>query len=112
MSQLNFWSEELPASPSPSLDSEADWPTTVETWHSSFLNWLIACAPAGWFGRTCPASCHRTADGILVPSSAGWSNSGMGSPTECWTLSSSEYPSVAAVCSLSDVLETGAVPER
>jgi hypothetical protein len=36
----------------------------------------------------------------------------MGSPTEFWTLSISEWPKDAAVCSLSDVLETGDVPQR
>ena len=46
-------------------------------------------------------------------------NSGMGSPTECLTLSSAEwtafseqYPSGGDVSSLSDILETGDVPER
>jgi hypothetical protein len=58
-------------------------------------------------------------DGRLEPSSEGWLNSGMGSPTECWTLNTSEwnhtlapYPNDDAVCSLSDVLETGDVPQR
>ena len=36
----------------------------------------------------------------------------MGSPTECWTLNGSEWPSDVAVCSLSDTLETGVVPQR
>jgi hypothetical protein len=36
----------------------------------------------------------------------------MGSPTEFWTLSTSEWPNDAAVCSLSDILETGTVPQR
>jgi hypothetical protein len=36
----------------------------------------------------------------------------MGSPTECWTLNTLEWPSGAAVCSLSDTLETGDVPQR
>jgi hypothetical protein len=36
----------------------------------------------------------------------------MGSPTEFWTLNSSEFPSAAVACSLSDVLETGALPPR
>jgi hypothetical protein len=37
----------------------------------------------------------------------------MGSPTEFLTLSTSDWPSDAAVCSLSDVLEaTGDVPPR
>lgn len=42
-----------------------------------------------------------------MPPSGRWLNSGMGSPTECWTLSTSESPSGAGVSSLSDVLETG-----
>jgi hypothetical protein len=36
----------------------------------------------------------------------------MGSPTECLTLNTSEWPSDAVVCSLSDTLETGVVPQR
>lgn len=36
-----------------------------------------------------------------------WSNSGMGSLTECLTLSIGEYPREDAGCSLSDILETG-----
>ncbi len=64
-------------------------------------------------------SCRRLADGTLEPSSGGWQNSGMGSPTECWTLSTSEWNhtlvpsrSDGGVCSLSDILETGDVPRR
>jgi predicted nucleic acid-binding protein len=36
----------------------------------------------------------------------------MVAPGECWTLSSSECPSDAVASSLSDILETGAVPRR
>ena len=36
----------------------------------------------------------------------------MASHGGCWTLNTSEWPSAAAVCSLSDTLETGAVPQR
>lgn len=36
----------------------------------------------------------------------------MGSPTEFLTLNTLEWPSAAAVCSLSDTLETGEVPQR
>jgi hypothetical protein len=46
-------------------------------------------------------------------------NSGMGSPTECWTLNTSEHSHTlgpshngGVVCSLSDILETGDVPRR
>ena len=48
----------------------------------------------------------------LVPSSGAWANSGMGPLTEFWTLSTLEYHSAAVACSLSDILETGAVPQR
>ena len=36
----------------------------------------------------------------------------MGGPTGCWTHNGAEWPSAAAVCSLSDVLETGPLPQR
>ncbi len=112
MAQLTFLSEEPPANRSASPGSEQDWQTTVATWPSSFFALLTEHAPDGWFGRTSPASCHRTEGGTLVPSSEAWSNSGMGSPTEFWTLSISEWPSDAVVCSLSGTLETGVVPQR
>src|SRR5689334_12784845 len=110
--QLTFLSEEPPASPSRSRDLEADWLTTVVTWPSNFLGLLSAHGPSGWYGRTSPASCRRMEDGTLVPYSEGWSNSGMGSPTECLTHSFLEFPSAAVACSLSDILETGDVPQR
>ncbi len=112
MNQSTFWSEEHLASLSASPDSEADWTMIAVTWRSSILNWLTACGPVGWSGRTSPASCHRTEDGTLVPFSGAWSNSGMGSPTEFLTLSSLEFHSAAVACSLSDILETGDLPQR
>jgi hypothetical protein len=53
-------------------------------------------------------------DAILVPSSGCWQNSGMGSHTEFWTLSTLEFHSAAgeSLCALSEVLETGSVPQR
>jgi hypothetical protein len=112
MQQLMFSSAELPASRSQSLDSGEEWPTRAETWPLCILRWLTDTGPSGWFGRTSPASCQAAEDGTLVPSSGAWLNSGMGSPTECLTLSTSEWPSDAAVCSLSDILETGDLPQR
>ena len=117
--QSNFWSEEHLASLSVSQVSEADWQTSAVTWRSNILGWLNAFGPDGWFGRTSPASCRRLEDGTLVPYSGAWSNSGMGSPTECLTLSISEWTALDGlslnddgVCSLSDILETGDVPQR
>jgi hypothetical protein len=55
----------------------------------------------------------------LAPSSGRWANSGMCGPIECWTLNTCEwgdgpepFRSAGDVCSLSDVLETGPLPQR
>ena len=112
MTQLTFWSEEHPASHSQSQDFAKDLMTHAGTSCSPILPLLNAISPDGWFGRTSLASCHLTEDGILEPSSPRWGNSGMGSPTECLTLNTSEWPKDAAVCSLSDTLEIGDVPQR
>lgn len=117
--QLSFLSEEPPASLSRSQDCEREWLTRAETSRSPILPLLIGIAPTGSFGRMSPASCPAAEGGTLVPSSGRWGNSGMGSPTECLTLSTSEhasfpepFPNDAGVCSLSDILETGDVPQR
>ena len=112
MEQLTFLWEERPASPSASPDFEAALMTNAETSALNFLGWLIVNGPPGLSGRTCPASCQATADGTLVPSSGRWANSGMGSPTGFLTLNTSEFHSDADACLLSDILETGDVPQR
>src|SRR5690606_6863890 len=112
MQKSIFSWEGRPASRSRSQDFARDCKTLAETSLLPTLLSQTSTDPAGWSGKTYPASCRRTEDGILAPSSGRWQNSGMGSPTECWTLSTSEFPSDAAVCSLSDVLETGEVPQR
>src|SRR3990167_3256471 len=106
-----FSSAELPANPSASPDCEKDWMIRVATSPLSILRLLTDIGPSGWFGRTSPASC-RMEQGLLVPSSEGWGNSGMGSPTAFLTLSTAEYHSGAVACSLSDILETGELPQR
>ena len=117
--QLTFLSEEPHANHSPSPDYAKDWLTLAETSRSPILPSLTAIAPSGSFGKMCLGSCPAAEDGILVPSSGRWGNSGMGLPTECLTLSTCEhasfperFPSDAGVCSLSDILETGDVPQR
>lgn len=111
--QLSMFSlEERPANHSQSLDSEKDWMTRVATSCSPILPLLQDISPAGWFGRTSPACYPVTEDTTLPPYFEGWANAGMGSPTEFLTLSISEWPKDAAVCLLSDVLETGEVPQR
>ena len=107
-----FWSEEPPANPSQSPGSERDWQIRVATSCSPILPLLNDIGPSGWYGRTSPASYPVKEDEILPPYFEGWMNSGMGGRTECLTLSTSEWPSDAVVCSLSDILETGNVPQR
>ena len=112
MTQSTFLLGEPPAKASQSLDFAKDLVTHAETSCSPILPLLHNISPSGWFGRTSPASCLATEDGILAPFSGRWQNSGMGSPTECLTLNTSEWPKGASVCSLSDTLETGNVPQR
>ena len=114
-----FSLEERHANRSPSPVSARDWLTRVATWPSSSLQLLNAIGPVGSFVRMSPASCHRAEDGTLVPSSGAWANSGMGGPTGCLTLSTCEWTGTeglslndGGVCSLSDILETGDVPQR
>lgn len=110
--QLMFSWEEPHANLSQSPACELEFQTLVEGWHSGFLKLLETHALAGWSGRMSPVSCRRMQDGTLVPSSGGWQNSGMVSHTECWTLSTSEWPSDAVVCLLLHALETGEVLQR
>ena len=112
MNQSTFSWEEPPANHLASQDLEKGWQTRVATSCSSILELLQNIGPSGWYGRTSPAFYPLTEDETLPPYFAGWQNSGMGSATEFWTLSSSEWPKDAAVCSLSQTLEVGNVPQR
>ena len=119
MNQSTFLWEELPVSPSPSPDSEKDWAIRVVTSCLPTVRLLNDIGPAGWLGRMSPVSCRLTTEGILEPSWGCWQNSGMGSPTEFLTLNSPEHnaspeqsPNEEGVCSLSDILEIGDLPQR
>jgi hypothetical protein len=112
MNQSTFLLEEHPANHSASQGCEKDWQTRVATSCLPSVQLLQSIGPSGWFGRTSLAFCQVTEGEILEPSSGCWGSSGMGSPTEFSTLNTLEWHSAAAVCSLSDVLETGEVPQR
>ncbi len=112
MAQLTFWSEERPANPSALRGSAKGFMTPEAASCLRFLKSLNATDLDGLSGKTSPASCHPTEEGILVPSSGRWGSWGMGGPTASSTLNGSEWPRDAAVCSLSDVLETSDVPPR
>ncbi len=137
-----FSSAEHPAKHSVSPDSEADWLTRVATSRLGFLQFLSDFAPAGSSGKMSPEHFRQltTSRQIHVSRTFEWKqdestkkpiptlltsdthsdvswpdfkNSGMGSPTELLTLSTSEFPSVVVESSLLDILqETGTVPLR
>ena len=114
--QSTFWSEELPAKHSVSQDSAKDSTIHEEILHSHFLHWLTTYGLNTSSGKMSPVCCRRAEDGILVVSSGRWSNSGMGSLTESWTLNSSEGQEQClngvGESSLSRVLETGELPQK
>ena len=112
MTQLTFSLEEHHANHSQSQDSEKDWTTLVVTSCLPISELLTTTNPSGSFGKMFQVSSVQREDGILVPSSGRWSNSGMGSPTECWTLNTSEFHKDAEESLLSHILETGDLPQR
>jgi hypothetical protein len=59
-----------------------------------------------------PVSCRPSEGGILMPTSGVWGNSGVGSPTQCWTFKTSQSPRYAVHSSLSDILEVGDLPSK
>ena len=110
--QLTFWPEEplanrsaLPANAKASM-------TNAEELCFPILESLNVSGLNGLSGKTSPVFCHQTADGILEPSSGRWGNWGMNVPSGFLTLNGSELPNPAAVCLLSDILETEDIPER
>ena len=112
MDLLISLSEERLASRSPSPEREQEWLTRVVSYPSSSLHLLAEFAPPGLCGRTSQESCRLTEERSLEPSSGVWHNSGMGSPTGFLTLNTPEYHSGAVASSLSDILETGDLPQR
>lgn len=90
------------------------WRELADSCGSMFAAYVISCQGIA-FGRTSPEHCPparkarrgRISDACSEP----WMTSGMVSHGEFWTRSSSESPNAAAVCSLSEVLETDAPPK-
>ena len=91
MNQLTFFAEELPVNHSAWLDFGQDSATQEETSCLHTLQLLINIAPNGSFGRMSKGFCRLTEEGILECSSAGWQQSGMGSPTGFLTLETSTH---------------------
>jgi len=92
-------------------ESARDWLESEADFGSSSIAFLQSLGHDGLLLRTSPA-CYPHQEGQTLPSSfEGWSNSGMACAGGYLTLSMPEYHSDAAVCSLSDILETD-VPRK
>ena len=129
---LTLWSQEPPVRDFPSPDSERDWTMTALTSASALSDWFWNASLGGSFGKTSlefsPPEKARTL-AVFSPDSQEWtypfqsrdgrtqaSSSGQTgitpSPGVAWTRSSLEYPKDGVASSLSDILETGDVPQR
>src|SRR5208282_533928 len=96
----------------PKRENDLDWKTLVVTSPSTFSELHEKNNLAGSYGKTSPVSCLVAMGKILPPSSKQWLKAGMASATECLTLDFSVSPKTVAESSLSDILETGDVPQQ
>ena len=131
--------EELPASPTRLPDCAKASKTPEATSHLNLLNWLIAQEHAGSSGKTF-RECYQVTEERILPASYRFCAAGKSqyqsqdgvkpgsSPRhpdvspwrgECWMLNIPEWPlfpkpcpSGGAVCSLSDILEIGFIPQK
>ena len=111
LSQLTLFAEDslarmsqLPASARAWLESEAGS-------GMSSIEFLRSLGHSGSSLKTSLAFYPVTEEGALPSSFKGWRKSGIYRLGECWTLNTTEWPKDAAVCSLSEVLETD-VPQK
>jgi len=132
MEQLTFLSAEPPANPSQSQENASDWMTRAATLRSNMFAWLNELMLSGWSSRTSPVFYQAPPETTLPLSSAPLPgmNTDLPPPDGATlalpnaspadgasrgvylTLNISEWPKDAAVCSLSDIVETGELPQR
>lgn len=102
-----MWSEEVPASPSPSQESEKVLKELLDSCSSTYVVFKSLCL-GGSSGKTSRER-SRVRGGVLSCSSCEkWMPSGTVWRGEYWTRSSSAWPKDANVSFLSDILETRA----
>jgi hypothetical protein len=112
MDQLTLFAEGSPARMSALLDAVRDWMESGQDFGSSSFELLRSLNRAGLLSRTSLDCYPPMESGTLPPSFQGWQNAGIWGPTGFLTLNTSEFPNDAGVCLLSDVLETGKVPQK
>ena len=86
--------------------------TQDQDWQDTMSVWLRNCASRGCSGKTCPEPFQLREEPTSGPSSPHLTNSGTVWRGRCLTLSGLEWRSGGSACFLSDVLETGEVPDR
>ena len=111
MEQSMLWSEDSLVKTLVLQESARDWLESEAGFGTSSIAFLTRLARNGLSSRTCPVCYPATEDETLPSSFGGWSNSGMACAGGYLTLNTSEWPSAAAVCSLSDILEMD-VPQK
>jgi hypothetical protein len=110
--QLTFFAGGSPVKTSALLDAVMDWMESDQSFGLSSYELLQSLNQSGLLSKTSLACYPPMSDETLPSSFQGWRNAGIGGPIGFLTLSISEWPKDAAVCSLSDALETGEVPQK
>jgi hypothetical protein len=110
--QLTLLSEEVPASHSVSPEDDLDLMTRVVTWPFDIWELLAEYGRRGSYLKMSLDFCRLEKDKTSAPSSKRWMTSGIMSRGRSWTLNGSDWPKDVSVCSLSDTLETGDIPQR
>ena len=110
--ELTCSSAERPANRSLKRGCEKPLATPVEIWPENFSELLKSLNQSGLFGRMLPESFRLTEDSPLGNLPVKFKNSGMGSRGGFLTLNTSEFLNDAVESSLSDIAETGVVPQE
>ena len=110
LQQLTLFAEDSPVKTCPLPESGRAWLESDQGFGLSSVELLRNLSQSGLLSKTSLAFYPQTEEPTSLSSFGGWSNAGMASPGGYLTLSISEWPSAAAVCSLSEVLETEAQP--
>lgn len=111
MAQLTLWSEDRPVNPSPSPDNGKEWTELLDS-SVSIFDFLKRSSQCGLFGKTSPEYFQATKDETFPSSCPSGTNSAITSATESLMLNTSESHNAAEECLLSDILETGEIPQR
>jgi hypothetical protein len=111
LNQLTLFAEASPAKTSRLPDAARAFLESEVDFGLSSIAFLERLGPDGASLRMSLGCYQATKDRTLPSSFKAWSNSGMASVGGFLTLNTSEFPSAAAVCSLSEVLEADVAPK-